>query len=1217
MKARILLCQRLEKRLCGLILVTCFVFLSDAASLKGKRMDFQGKCDQYLSVAHPIPKLLRLTVCVDLSLKDPNLKTWMAFSYTTKNTSLVTEEKELGLGGEYSQLRVHILGKTIPVNHSLSLFKWHHVCLIWDGAKGSLELFLNKTRLLVVMDNSQNMTANGDLVLGRFHCNEESQPDSRAHGTVGSLYHFQLWNRILENEDFQKCYKGNVVSWEEDHWFLNHMSPTTDDQLHCFTPGNVTVEGRSTPASQLSATPFSARPIITTPPGNTSSLVSALQTTDLSSSPVNRPSFSTTAVSNIPSIMLTEPPAATIQSSSILPNWGNTSPGPKAPLTLMSSTPAEATAMTTLSETTLRGSTLTFLSTGMASSSAAAQPTVSFYDTKMRFSVSDKESTIFVQNWLKLLFQDSEFVLTNLTVKMKGRNKFQEIGRMKQSRSLEQRSPKMMVARPSGYVCQAIIKAHSSAVPADLITRIKMKILGNHTQGHMTLTVKPEDVEVKKLEPGKCAEEETTSRYKGTYKWPLTNPTETAQSRCVKNPSRNATRICTIEAENGKASWGILCYKACNLLQPLPDKIVDLEDILITDENADDVAKHILSLIHGSPSLNQKEIKIIVSKVSDISKCDELSLNLAQVLFQILDVVLGIGSLPGQPSLSNEILRTIERVGYKMEFSGKTANVTVASLALAVLQVDEEFEGISFSIHYYKEGVGPKVYLDNTPQRMTLASIYLPKSLKKRIPFDLQKILFSFFGQTSVFKRHISQNENLTTYVVSASAANTSIRNLADPIEFTLQHIKGNTKRARVQCVFWDFEKNDGLGGWNSSGCEVNKTDVNYTICQCNHLTHFGVLMDLSRSEVDKINEQILTIITYSGCGISSLFLGIALVTYLAFQKLRQDYPAKILINLCISLLMLNLSFLANSWFAAFENSSLCISMAVLLHYFLISSFTWMGLEAVHMYFALVRVFNIYVKNYLLKFCVVGWGLPAVIIGIILIMKRDFYGILKESTSFCWIQDDLAFYISIVAYFCLIFLINVSMFILVLFQINSLQCQKQRVWKKLILHDLKSTASLTFLLGLTWGLAFFAWGPMRIPFLYLFALLNTTQGFFIFVFHCLLKENVRKQWQEHLCCGRFRLNNYSDGNSRSGLNCEHKQDGTQKNCENVLVTQTQECTKAWNPPLSTFRGFERRHDLVMTFENEVCCDISSSPKHCGEQDLASGRSGFESCLRIY
>lgn len=44
-------------------------------------------------------------------------------------------------------------------------------------------------------------------------------------------------------------------------------------------------------------------------------------------------------------------------------------------------------------------------------------------------------------------------------------------------------------------------------------------------------------------EPGKCKADETASKYKGTYKWLLTNPTEMAQTRCLKNEAENATRI--------------------------------------------------------------------------------------------------------------------------------------------------------------------------------------------------------------------------------------------------------------------------------------------------------------------------------------------------------------------------------------------------------------------------------------------------------------------------------------------------------------------------------------------------------------------------------------------------------------------------------------------------------------------------------------------------
>lgn len=97
-------------------------------------------------------------------------------------------------------------------------------------------------------------------------------------------------------------------------------------------------------------------------------------------------------------------------------------------------------------------------------------------------------------------------------------------------------------------------------------------------------------------------------------------------------------------------------------------------------------------------------------------------------------------------------------------------------------------------------------------------------------------------------------------------------------------------------------------------------------------------------------------------------------VYLLHFRKLRRDYPSKILINLSAALLGLSMLFLLDSWLSSFSNYSLCIATAATLHYFMLASFTWMGLEAVQMYLALVKVFNIYVPSYILKFCAVGWG---------------------------------------------------------------------------------------------------------------------------------------------------------------------------------------------------------------------------------------------------
>ncbi|KAK1903647.1 Adhesion G-protein coupled receptor G4 [Dissostichus eleginoides] len=184
------------------------------------------------------------------------------------------------------------------------------------------------------------------------------------------------------------------------------------------------------------------------------------------------------------------------------------------------------------------------------------------------------------------------------------------------------------------------------------------------------------------------------------------------------------------------------------------------------------------------------------------------------------------------------------------------------------------------------------------------------------------------------------------------------VRNLTDRVVVTLRHQTATKPGDKVQCMFWDFQK--------------------MTSCLCDHLTHFAVLLDVSRTPIGEADSQILTVISYLGCGISAIFLGITLLTYLSFEKLRRDYPSKILINLSAALLGLCMLFLLNSWLSSFSNYGLCIATAATLHYFLLASFTWMGLEAVHMYLALVKVFNIYVPSYILKFCVAGWGIPLV-----------------------------------------------------------------------------------------------------------------------------------------------------------------------------------------------------------------------------------------------
>lgn len=125
-------------------------------------------------------------------------------------------------------------------------------------------------------------------------------------------------------------------------------------------------------------------------------------------------------------------------------------------------------------------------------------------------------------------------------------------------------------------------------------------------------------------------------------------------------------------------------------------------------------------------------------------------------------------------------------------------------------------------------------------------------------------------------------------------------------------------------------------------------------------------------------------------------------------RKVRKDIPSKILIQLCLALLLLNLVFLVDAWLALYPDAvGLCISTAWFLHYFLLASFTWMGLEAVHMYLALVKVFNSYISRYMLKFSLVGWGVPMIVVIIVIAVDKDNYGLISYGRFSDGTSDDL------------------------------------------------------------------------------------------------------------------------------------------------------------------------------------------------------------------
>uniref|UniRef100_A0A8C8YQV8 Adhesion G-protein coupled receptor G6 n=1 Tax=Prolemur simus TaxID=1328070 RepID=A0A8C8YQV8_PROSS len=608
------------------------------------------------------------------------------------------------------------------------------------------------------------------------------------------------------------------------------------------------------------------------------------------------------------------------------------------------------------------------------------------------------------------------------------------------------------------------------------------------------------------------------------YYWPAIIPSQ-YNLPCLDKPGFSVSRICYNSAtDSSVAYWGPLDLSNCS-------------------KEANEVANQILNLTADGQNLTSANITSIVEQVKKIVNNEEnIDITLGSTLMNIFSNILSSSDSDLLES-SSEALKTIDELAFKIDLTSTPhVNITTRNLALGVSSLSPGTNAISnFSIGLPSNNESYFQMDFENRQMDPLASVILPPNLLENLSQEdsvlVRRAQFTFFNKTGLFQDVGPQRKTLVSYVMACSIGNITIQNLTNPVQIKIKHT-GTQEVHRPICAFWDMNKNTSVGRWNTSGCIAHRGfDSSETVCLCNHFTHFGVLMDLPRSasQMDARNTKVLTFISYIGCGISAIFSAATLLTYVAFEKLRRDYPSKILMNLSTALLFLNLIFLLDSWITSFGVDGLCTAVAALLHFFLLATFTWMGLEAIHMYIALVKVFNTYIRRYILKFCIVGWGLPALVVSVVLASRNqnEVYG--KESygkekgVEFCWIQDPVIFYVTCAGYFGVMFFLNVAMFIVVMVQICGRNGKRSnRTLREEVLRNLRSVVSLTFLLGMTWGFAFFSWGPLNIPFTYLFSIFNSLQGLFIFIFHCAMKENVQKQWRRHLCCGRFRLADNSD-----------------------------------------------------------------------------------------
>ena len=119
--------------------------------------------------------------------------------------------------------------------------------------------------------------------------------------------------------------------------------------------------------------------------------------------------------------------------------------------------------------------------------------------------------------------------------------------------------------------------------------------------------------------------------------------------------------------------------------------------------------------------------------------------------------------------------------------------------------------------------------------------------------------------------------------------------------------------------------------------------------------------------------------------------------------------------------------------------------------------------------------------------------------------------------SSCWIKNP-GFYIFFLAPVAIILLTNCIVFVLVLHQLTwvSGRATVNKTTKRKIRSRLHGAVILIILLGLTYMFAFCAINLASVVFFYLFAIFNSFQGLFLFIFYCLLKKDSYNAWMSKI-----------------------------------------------------------------------------------------------------
>ncbi|XP_067377863.1 adhesion G-protein coupled receptor V1 isoform X2 [Channa argus] len=310
-------------------------------------------------------------------------------------------------------------------------------------------------------------------------------------------------------------------------------------------------------------------------------------------------------------------------------------------------------------------------------------------------------------------------------------------------------------------------------------------------------------------------------------------------------------------------------------------------------------------------------------------------------------------------------------------------------------------------------------------------------------------------------------------------------------------------KLGRSLCLLW----NQTTASWSSDGqyCRVVNESGNYVECACSHLSIYTAYAELAT--VASYNEAF-----YASGFICVSGFALAVISHVLCSRFPM-FAAKLLTHMMVSCLGTQICFLVSAFRGRMFSEESCASLALFSHYFHLSQFFWMLIQAVNFWQVLVMNDEHTDRQYL-HFWLLGWGLPALVIILLVVVLLGGFGWTIHNV-YGLVQGDVCFIPNIYVALCTAVLVPlICLVAVVVVFIHAYQVTQQ--WKayddvyrgRTNSTEVPMVLYLFLLISLVW-----LWGGLHMGYRYmwmliLYVIFNCLLGLYVFSVYFLMHNQL-------------------------------------------------------------------------------------------------------------